>query len=66
MEMLCATREALASRIVKLLLKTHLRGWTDVPDMVCVDISATFVQPHKIIFSDSFTVHQGSFIFWLK
>jgi len=66
MEMLSATREALASRIVKLLLKIHLRGWTIVADMVCLDSSATFVQPRKFIFSNSFTIREGSFILWLQ
>lgn len=56
----CSHKIKLPSRIVKLLLKINLRGWTNVADLSMHTISATFVQPRKCIFSNSFTILEAS------
>jgi len=56
----CSHKIKLPSRIVKLLLKINLRGWTNVADISMHTISATFVQPRKCMFSNSFTIHEAS------
>ena len=56
----CSHKIKLPSRIVKLLLKINLRGWTNVADISMHTISATFVQPRKCIFSNSFTILEAS------